>query len=423
MAAQGGLEPAANATEYSRAFLTGWRLAQLYASPAHTAEIQADVKEEGYLPDIPQSLTQEQQVRLIWTSLASDLSGLPGGDSQSITDAKTRVRTSLDGSGFDEQTITADIENVYKKTLTDVYVINPQIANAIILGKQLASMVFRPINAPDDPAALLQQLSAGRVQRTCALLEELQSSFSLRATAAVSGSLVYWQRSVQTHTGHDYAVVRENLRKQGELWRSLLSGEKHADDLLALHDYQRAFGDYLRKLRDLVKKNGWLWGMVLTLFAAAGAGIGAIVTWAPKGAAVVAGVIAAGAGALGITWKTIASTAGRVTVLLERPLFDDGLSEAVKFAAFIPPATMDAAQIAKLRKEVGKGEQQIEGKPRASKRLKWLWLPGRAQPAVEAVQDRQALPPGSEEAEMTGSEEPKMTEPLAEEDVAAGNKA
>jgi hypothetical protein len=172
---------------------------------------------------------------------------------------------------------------------------------------------------------------------------------------------VFWQRWV-TAQPDDVAAVEEALLRQGEQWRSLLTGEIQADDLLDLDDYRQAFWDYARQLIVIYRKSPWLSGIVLALLAGTGVGIWAIITYAPTGAAVIAGVIAAAAGALGITWKTVAVTVGKAAALLERPLLDDGLREAVKVAAFIPPVDMTYDQIKQLRKEVRKEERTEVGR-------------------------------------------------------------
>ena len=114
----------------------------------------------------------------------------------------------------------------------------------------------------------------------------------------------------------------------------------------------------------LARKYPLMWLLVVTLLAGTGVGIWAIIKYAPTGAAVIAGVIAAAAGALGVTWKTVAVTLGKASVLLERPMVEDGLREAVKFAAFIRPVEMTPADMALLRKEV-----RIEGRKRPQREL------------------------------------------------------
>jgi hypothetical protein len=356
--------PERNTEEYSRAFFVGWRLAQLYASPVHMAAVPAFASDKkGGLPEIPEKLDQTQQARLIWVGLDTDISQLPGGTAQEISDAKTTLRVQLQNSDYDELAISTGIAHLFKLTLTNVYVINPHLAKALVAGEQLAELVFGPA-AQDSPLVALEtRLSEGNVERTCTLLAELQSAFPLRAAAAVAGSLMYWQRWMEANRDNGDAT-RQALLRQGELWRSLLTGENRADDLLGLDDYRQAFGDYTHQVILLARKYPLLWLLVATLLAGAGVGIWAIINYAPAGAAVIAGIIAAGAGTLGITWKTVAATLGRASLLLERPMVEDGLREAVKFAAFIPPVEMTPAEIAKLRKEV-----RVESRQRPQREL------------------------------------------------------
>jgi hypothetical protein len=356
-------ETARNTEEYSRAFFVGWRLAQLYARPVHIAEVPAFAtdKEHG-LPEIPEKLTEQQQARLIWVGLQTDIGTLPGGTAPEISDATTTVRVHLQNANYDKVAISTGIADLFKLTLTNVYVINPHLAKALVAGEQLAELVFTPADQ-DSPFAVLEaRLSKDNVKRTCSLLAELQSAFPLRATVAVDGSLVYWQRWVEAN-GSGGDAGKQALLRQGELWRSLLTGETRADDLLGLGDYRQAFVDYTHQVALLARKYPLVWLLVGMLLAGAGAGIWAIITYAPTGAAVIAGVIAAAAGALGVTWKTVAVTLGKASTLLERPMVEDGLKEAVKSAAFIPPVYKTPALITQLRKE---GHVESGKRPRPS---------------------------------------------------------
>jgi hypothetical protein len=244
------------------------------------------------------------------------------------------------------------------------------LAKALNLGRQLAGLVFGRVGASSDFAALQEQLSEDRVSVATSLLEELQSALPLRATAAVSGSLAYWQRWVRTYSA-PVDEERKNLGSQGERWRGLLTGEIRADDLLDLQDYRQAIRNYVGQVAALYRKSPWLSGTVLAMLAATGAGIWAIVTYAPKGAAVVAAIIATVAGALGITWKTVTVTAGKAAALIERPMFENQLSEAVKIAAFVRPIDINPAQKTKLLKELGKkDEKPVTGKDASNDQMK-----------------------------------------------------
>jgi hypothetical protein len=102
MVTQRGLKPEGNAKEYSRAFLVGWRLAQLYASPIHPEDISVVFTKDGYLPEIPENFTPPQQVKLIWTGLRGALEELPGGTSQEIANAITSLEETLQDKEYKE---------------------------------------------------------------------------------------------------------------------------------------------------------------------------------------------------------------------------------------------------------------------------------------------------------------------------------
>jgi hypothetical protein len=71
--------------------------------------------------------------------------------------------------------------------------------------------------------------------------------------------LEYWRHLPEKYrsTGVD---VEAALLSQGERWRSLLTGEARADDLLDLADYRQAFGEYLHQVALLSRKSRWLLG-------------------------------------------------------------------------------------------------------------------------------------------------------------------
>jgi hypothetical protein len=178
MSVQERLEAAGGATEYSRAFLVGWRLAQLHANPIHMADVRAFAREgEDGLAELPERLDPQQQARLIWVGLDADLARLPGGESPEISDARTVLKTHLQNPAYDQNAISRGIEALFKLSLTNVYVINPHLAKALIVGEQLAGLVFGPADPTIARAALEARLSETSVRRTCSLLDELQSSF------------------------------------------------------------------------------------------------------------------------------------------------------------------------------------------------------------------------------------------------------
>jgi hypothetical protein len=358
MTVQAALDGVGSTREYSRAFLVGWRLGQIQATPIHLADLHTLLGANNGAAEILTNFDSTEQAQLVWNGLDADLSELPGGDSAEITSAKSSLWEGLKNPAFNDVAIAGAAKTLLTRTLMNAYVGNPSLAKTIEAGRQLAEYVFGPeVTAiPVVPVVPARRLSEEKVLGTCSLLAELQACFPARATAAVAGSLVYWQRWAAGKES-DATGVGTALLRQGERWRSLMTGEARADDLLDLRDYREAVREYLHQVVLLCQNNQPLWVAIAALLAATGGSVYCIVTFAPTGAAVIAGVIAAGAGALGITWKTVAATAGKVAALLERPMLDDGLTVAVQIAAFIPAGDMNPVQIEDLRRKLRDQEE------------------------------------------------------------------
>jgi hypothetical protein len=151
------------------------------------------------------------------------------------------------------------------------------------------------------------------------------------------------------------------LSLQGERWRRLLSGEILPRDLLTADNYRQAASDYLGRIGRLT----WsfarrFWPAIIVVLGGTGAIIWAILTYAPTGAASVAAVIATAAGSLGVSWKTVGSTLGKVATQAEQPLWNAEVLEAIVVATFIPPVEMNDRAIASLRKQTG-GSKALPG--------------------------------------------------------------
>ena len=133
------------------------------------------------------------------------------------------------------------------------------------------------------------------------------------------------------------------LHHQGELWRRLLCGEKLALDLLAADDYKKAGDQVTKRFLGLARTYAWSWKWVILLFLVVTGGLAAvIIVFVPRGTSTVTALIATAAGSLGVSWKTVASTLGRVTQKAEGPLWDAEVSEAIVIAATQLPLLTEA---------------------------------------------------------------------------------
>jgi hypothetical protein len=219
------------------------------------------------------------------------------------------------------------------------------LATAFGLGRMLADTVWLPRS--DHPELYLERFDAYRLANAYGWLDDLQKAFPQRAAAAVHASLAAWEYWVQhatkpdgspDATRFDPSTLRA-LRRQGELWRRLLAGEKDPIQLLGPPDYVEAGSRLLRRGRQITARFLWRWlpGIVL-LIAGAAAAVWAAVTYAPAGTDRLVAVLASLLGTLGVSWKGIGATLGTALKQAESALWSAEVEAAVGQAASVLPA-------------------------------------------------------------------------------------
>jgi hypothetical protein len=93
------------------------------------------------------------------------------------------------------------------------------------IGRSLAELC----QDPTDLSALMARLEPANVLPIQARLADLASLLPEHAAAAVSATLEQWRGwTAEARARENMDAVRGALRRQGELWRALLSGEKRA---------------------------------------------------------------------------------------------------------------------------------------------------------------------------------------------------
>jgi hypothetical protein len=167
--------------------------------------------------------------------------------------------------------------------------------------------------------------SAGTVRATLAQWEQWVGSLPFTSQGTIDASSV------------DAAVVRA-LRRQGDIWRRLLTGEQRPEELLDSQAYVGAaiglLGAAWRVGRHYLLK--WAWAVVL-LVAVAGAAVWAPLFYAPAGTSRVAAVVVPAAGVLGISWLGVRATLGRALRQAEGALWQAEVTAAIaKVAATTP---------------------------------------------------------------------------------------
>ena len=114
------------------------------------------------------------------------------------------------------------------------------------------------------------------------------------------------------------------VRRQGVVWRALLSGEKSGDARLDLPDYLRAAVQTLRRTTRL------LWGVrVPILIALVAFGVGAWLLLKDGSTGKLLVGLAAVTSAFGFTWKGTLGAMGRVASGLEHPVWGAELDAVI----------------------------------------------------------------------------------------------
>jgi hypothetical protein len=335
------------------AFRLGWRFAQLYHDP-HRASTEVDSGREELPPHLPgfSRLSDGNRTELIIQEIQGDLRAL---DASLFTAAGSNpVSTFMDNmrGPLDHNAKKRSILETYRFLRIRSGADDPHLGTAMDLGRMLADTVI----LAGPPAEYQAEFEPYRMQNAYSWLEDLHGSFPVHAADAVKGSLRYWEQWVANNQGvlpaGQHEEVRRNLTLQGERWRRLLAGEILPANLLTAEDYRKAAGESLSRIfRLTVNFVIRFWPAVAIVLGGTGAIIWAIVAFGPSGASAVAAIIATAAGSLGVSWKTVGATLGKVASQAEEPLWAAEVVEAVVLASFIPPLPMKPRVVSSLTRQ------------------------------------------------------------------------
>jgi hypothetical protein len=302
------------------AFALGWQIAEIYRPDPPPS---APPGEDDHLPALS-DLTPDEYARVglyqvqagitkLWWTIAAagldvpnaeifadDLQGVTGADRDAAVEAfHIEVLATLTGADF-------------------------RLGKAYGLGRALADVTRHP-------ADWRGELARGRVAPLAAWLRDLSTILPPHTGHVVASSLEEWGgwAAQPPADAAQEAIDVAQLRAQGRLWRSLISGEKRATQMLEISDYVAAGENLLKSTGRLAKPvlrhhAPVLIGAVV-LFAA---GIVLMLTTDdPAGIVSGAGVILT---ALGIGWKGLGTTVGKTIAKLETPLWEASLDLSIR---------------------------------------------------------------------------------------------
>lgn len=235
-----------------------------------------------------------------------------------------------------------------------------RLGKAYLLGRGLAHTCLRP-----DGRETLDYAFGPRMVGLKSALADLASALPEHASRSVSLSLTAWEKwvSVRTVDGHaldfdiQWAGVRLALRRQGELWRAVISGEKCAYDMLEPKDY-------LRAAKGLVVKFCGRLAVILVAVAAL-LTVGITLLVGTSNGTKVLGAFLAVLSALGITGAGIRARMSGAARQLERGFWGAELDRAVASAVTV--------ELFDLREQVRKVNLPAAGeRPKAAENLEVL---------------------------------------------------
>ncbi len=190
-----------------------------------------------------------------------------------------------------------------------------------------------------------ERFAQNDVKETLALLDDLSSALPPHSARGVANSIRRWQAQPSLP-----ANSADLLRAQGQLWRTILAGDKKATELLEPQNYldaaERLAGKFARTARSELKKHIILVLLIVVLFVG---GI-ALLLITPKHAGGTAAGLSAVLAALGLTWKGVGGTLGVLAGKLEAPLWGAELDGAVTDAVTLVPAPPQKNRLGQMKK-------------------------------------------------------------------------
>lgn len=194
------------------------------------------------------------------------------------------VLEALRAPGHIRDDVRAAVLDLYLKVRDLIAGSDVSAATAFGLGRMLADTTLLP--TAGDQAILAQRFEKFRVASAFGWLYDLDASLPPRSAATVRATLAEWEQWVarlpRTSQGVidpalvDAALIRV-LRRQGDIWRRLLTGEQRPYELLDSQAYVGAAIRLLGAAWRVGRHHLWRWSWAIVLAAGA---VGAAV-WAP----------------------------------------------------------------------------------------------------------------------------------------------
>jgi hypothetical protein len=338
--------------EVGPAIALAWSMAELYRA-------QVPVGPDGD-PDPPERLPGVSSLRprdrlglgLLQVDVAlaeiagsSGFSWAPGLDPPTTTQSHQRLdaTTAADAGPAEQRALHQAIAQLHIQLLSALTASDQEMGMAYGLGRALADTCRR--GQTDDQ--LQASFRRGRIHEITGWVVDLTSVLPAHAGHSVATSLDLWTKKVDEAAGSGPPIQKQPtllrqlaiaVHRQGQLWHSLLTGEKQATDLLAPNDYVAAAQGLAHRVTPLAKKVVRTFALPIAVLMTVALGIivVAVLIKGPATSRLTAALIAAG-GALGGSWRIVSPRAAKLLQRVEEPLWGAELDAVIAEAVTLPP--------------------------------------------------------------------------------------
>ena len=323
----------------------GWRLAELYDSKRLPGPPRPPQEAEPLPPHLPGfgEMSPHEKACALAAHVEADLSSLGAALDTKMPEAEGVVAV-LSTTGHGRDDVRGAVLGLYVDIRNQLAGSSPAAALGFGLGRMLADTVL--LSSAGEPQLLGEQFGRYRLANAFAWLDDLDARLPARSATAVRASLRAWEQWVAARRRPDGTIdpakidkrAIRALRRQGELWRRLLTGEQAASHLLDGRDYVGAAASLLANSRRIAFHFLWKWSWAILLAAGAGAAaIWAAVTYAPAGTDRVTAVLVSAASFLGVSWVGVKATLGTALRQAESAIWEAEVVAAIGKAATITP--------------------------------------------------------------------------------------
>ena len=326
------------------AFALGGHVVELYYSHVpdrkeKSASVPVDLPGLSELSSIDTARLRGQQIAAALVQVCDYK-----GAGQTAPDA-AKLNTLLGQNTRAHGEVKEALEVLHLKALTTLTAVNPSLGKSYGLGRALAQTCLLPPTAEDKAGSYKEEFGANRIANLQNWLSELKSAFPAHSAQAVQSSLALWVVWVPKPQigSRPFAWEAEGgkatdkaLHRQGQVWRAVLMGEKSAVDSLTATDYVKAAGRLLGRFQQLLwefLRRFWVpVGLVILVLIALVYALTSITGAAAEGAAVL-GILAT----LGISFKGLTASLGKVLNQAEQPVWEAELDESIAVAVTCLP--------------------------------------------------------------------------------------